>query len=47
MRKMAAAIVGAEVAEQMDDFWKVDAEGEIRGAWKPVGRMSSVSGPSV
>lgn len=38
MREMAKAIVGEETAEQLDDYWGVDAEGEIRGAWKPIGR---------
>ncbi|KAL9109087.1 MAG: hypothetical protein Q9227_006178 [Pyrenula ochraceoflavens] len=41
MRRMAAAIVGDEVAEQLDDWWCVDAEGELRGAWKPIGRKLS------
>ena len=37
-RNDAAKIVGEEMAEQMDDFWKVDAEGEVRGHAKLAGR---------
>lgn len=33
----AARIVGKEVAEQMDDYWGMDAEGEIRGLAKKAG----------
>ena len=39
-RNDAARIVGRDVAEQMDDFWGTDAEGEIRGHAKPAGRKS-------
>ena len=38
MREQAAAIVGPEVADKMDDWWCVDGEGEIRGGWKYIGR---------
>ncbi|KAK4545847.1 hypothetical protein LTR36_002411 [Oleoguttula mirabilis] len=36
-RTDAAKIVGREVAEQMDDFWGVNGEGEIRGHAKLAG----------
>jgi len=36
-RKMATRVVG-DAAEEMDEFFGVDAEGEIRGAWKLAGR---------
>ena len=36
-RSDAAKIVGQGVADAMDDFWGVDAEGEIRGHAKPAG----------
>ncbi|KAK5136113.1 hypothetical protein LTR08_004164 [Meristemomyces frigidus] len=36
-RKDAAKIVGKDVAEQMDDYWGVDAEGEVRGFAKLAG----------
>ncbi|KAK0934573.1 hypothetical protein LTR29_013839 [Friedmanniomyces endolithicus] len=36
-RHDAAEIVGHEVADQMDDFWNVDAEGEVRGHAKFAG----------
>lgn len=31
-------IFGPELSDQLQEYWGVDAEGEIRGAWKPVGR---------
>ena len=39
MRAMAESIVGTEVAERLEDFWQVDAEGELLGAWKPMRRQ--------
>jgi hypothetical protein len=41
MRQIAGRIVGPEVEDQLDDFWGIDAEGEIRGAFKPAGRKYS------
>lgn len=29
---------GESVAEKVEDYWGVDAEGELRGAFKPCGR---------
>jgi cation diffusion facilitator CzcD-associated flavoprotein CzcO len=37
-RNDAAHILGTEVAEQMDDFWGTDGEGELRALAKPAGR---------
>lgn len=37
-RNDAARIIGKEAADQMDEFWGVDAEGELRGHAKPAGR---------
>ena len=39
MRKEIAPIVGEEIAEQLEEFWGVDREGEILGAFKPSGRL--------
>jgi len=39
-RNDAARIVGREVAEQMDSYWGVDGEGEVRGLAKFAGRKS-------
>jgi cation diffusion facilitator CzcD-associated flavoprotein CzcO len=39
MRLIAAEIVGKEVGDVLEDWWGVDSEGELRGAWKPIGRM--------
>ena len=36
--KDAAQIVGKEIAEQMDNFWGMDAEGELQGFAKLAGR---------
>ena len=36
-RKLASQIVGSEIADQTDDYWGVNNEGEIRGAWIPSG----------
>jgi len=36
-RKMARRVIG-DAAEEMDEFFGVDAEGEVRGAWKLAGR---------
>lgn len=38
MRLMVAEIVGEEVADKLEDYWHLDREGEVRGAWKPIGR---------
>ncbi|OAG42985.1 hypothetical protein AYO21_02936 [Fonsecaea monophora] len=37
LRQIAGQIVGPEIADQLDDFWRVDAEGELRGAFKYAG----------
>ena len=37
-RNDAARILGPEVADQMDDFWGTDGEGELRALAKPAGR---------
>jgi cation diffusion facilitator CzcD-associated flavoprotein CzcO len=38
MRLAVADIVGQEVSDRLDDYWRVDCEGELRGVWKPIGR---------
>jgi cation diffusion facilitator CzcD-associated flavoprotein CzcO len=38
MRYLVRDIFGEEIAEQMGDFWGLDEEGEIKGAWKGTGR---------
>ncbi|KAF2663349.1 FAD/NAD(P)-binding domain-containing protein [Microthyrium microscopicum] len=37
MRHMAEKLVEKDVAEKLEDWWGVDCEGEIRGAWRPMG----------
>jgi hypothetical protein len=41
MRDCAKRIVGEEVAENLEDFWQCDGEGEPRGAWRDTGRECS------
>lgn len=38
VRHQAAAITGPEVSALLEDYFYVDEEGEILGAWKPQGR---------
>ena len=38
MKMLAAPLLEEQVASKLHDYWKVDDEGEIRGAWKPIGR---------
>jgi phosphoribosylaminoimidazole carboxylase (NCAIR synthetase) len=40
MKYMVEEIFGPDVAEKMGDFWTLDKEGEIKGAFKPCGRES-------
>ena len=37
LRGDTAQIVGSDIAEQLDDFWGLDPEGEMRGQMKPIG----------
>jgi hypothetical protein len=34
MKYLVKDIFGEEIAEQMGDFWGLDEEGEVKGAWK-------------
>lgn len=43
VREMAGSIVGQEIEDQLEDFWELDAEGEIRGAFKYTGRKYLLS----
>jgi hypothetical protein len=43
MRYLVEKIFGEEVAGQMGDFWGLDGEGEVRGAFKGCGREFSFS----
>lgn len=38
MRRVIRELFGDDVASHIEDFWGVDDEGEIKGAWKPSGR---------
>ena len=38
MRNTIADIVGPTITDRIDNFWGLDEEGEVRGAWRPVGR---------
>lgn len=39
LRLLVAEIFGPDVAGQVDNFWGLDEEGELKGAFKPSGRM--------
>jgi len=43
MRYLVQDIFGDEVAELMGDYWGLDREGELKGAFKPCGREFSAS----
>lgn len=43
MRRLIGAIVGPEIEDQLDDYWGLDKEGELRGAFKPMGRTCNLS----
>lgn len=36
MRLAAASILGPKVTDELEDFWGVNEEGELLGAWKPL-----------
>lgn len=38
MKVAIRELLGSEVADRIDDFWGVDEEGEIKGAFRPSGR---------
>jgi hypothetical protein len=38
MKVAIRQLLGSEVADRIEDFWGVDEEGEIKGAFKPSGR---------
>jgi hypothetical protein len=41
MKCLVEEIFGSEIAEQMGDFWTLDKEGELKGAFKPTKRRQS------
>ena len=45
MRLAVKNIVGDEIGENLDDWWGLDREGELRGGWKPIGRMCTLDNP--
>ena len=38
VKEMVAKMCGQEVADQTEEYWGIDREGEIRGTYKPSGR---------
>lgn len=40
LRQVVADTFGSSVADQIEDFWGMDTEGETNGAFKPSGRKS-------
>lgn len=45
LREGIARIVGEEIGDQLEDYWLVDKEGELLGAFKPSGRLYCLSHP--
>lgn len=41
MRTNVEELFGREISAQVDDFYTLDAEGELKGAFKPTGRKFS------
>lgn len=41
-RKDVERLFGEQVAEKCEEFWGLNEEGEVRGAWKRSGRKCSV-----
>lgn len=41
-RNEAVKLVGASCADKMNDYWLLDSEGELRGAYKPQGCKCSI-----
>ena len=37
VRNEAMKFVGPEIGEKLDDYWRLDSEGELRGAYKKQG----------
>ncbi|EER24455.1 Flavin-binding monooxygenase-like family protein [Coccidioides posadasii C735 delta SOWgp] len=37
LRDEVAKYLGQQIADQVDEYWGLDTEGEIRGAYKPIG----------
>jgi len=42
MKRGVENMFGQEVANKLEDFWGVDDEGELKGAFKPNQRMLSL-----
>lgn len=38
LRQVVADTFGSSIADQLEDFWGMDTEGETNGAFKPSGR---------
>lgn len=45
MRESVRDYFGDSVAGRVEDFWGLDEEGELKGAYKPSGRESTPSSP--
>ena len=47
LRDDVRELLGSSVADQIDDFWGVDDEGELKGIGRPCGRMLTSNVPSL
>lgn len=41
LRQVVADLFDSSIADQLEDFWGMDTEGETQGAFKPSGRKYS------
>ena len=43
MKATIRELLGSDVADHVEDFWGVNEEGEVKGAFKPCGRQYYLS----
>jgi hypothetical protein len=43
MKYLVEEVFGPGIAEQMGDFWTLNKEGELKGAFKPTKRRQSLA----
>ena len=43
LREALIPILGDDVASRLNDWWGIDEEGELRGAYKPSGRKCFIA----
>lgn len=41
VRLLIGDMLGSDVANRVEDYWGLDAEGELKGAYRPSGRKNT------